>query len=195
MNGIQSKAEFYAKLANIEQLKDMQPADQGQLMIDAVRAGLMESAFTLMTVARKDRHFVESWLGGGKIPGPWIMIYDVHPWARDLIRSAVDKGEVDAREFEEALTKNHWRPEKWILNEKTHRLEPQRIINAGIVYGLRDALLANPLPFTRCAKCQSIFVPGKNQKYCGKSCATETLKPWRSKYMKTYMRDRRKHGN
>jgi len=196
MNDIQRKAEFYAKLANIEKLEALSQADKAQLIVDAMRAELVESFFGIATAGSKDKKFMKSWDDAEKIPGAWLPIYAVHPWARKLINSILDTGRVDVREFDEVLTRTKQRPEIWLLNKDTHRVEPQELITGTLFAGLqRVIILADHFLFSRCAECKKVFVPAKNQKYCSKSCATKALAPSKRKYMREYMRERRKYGN
>ncbi|MDP2606090.1 MAG: hypothetical protein Q8S00_26405 [Deltaproteobacteria bacterium] len=191
MNSIQRKAEFYAKLASIEKLESLERWQKEGLMLDAVRAGLIHSLFGAMKAVSKNKRFLKSW-GDSDIPGPWMMIWDIHPWARTLIGDLVDKGEADVREFEKKITKYLLRSEIWRLDRSTRRVVVHPTVGGIIFDGLREVIQADPFLFDRCHICENIFVPGKNQKYCGKSCATKALAPWKAKYMKTYMSERRK---
>jgi hypothetical protein len=143
-----------------------------------------------MKVSRKDKRFMASWQGSD-IPGLWVHLWDVHPHARKLILSLVDNGEADAREFEKEFTRR--RPEIWRLDKESHRVVPIPLADGAIFTGLEEVIRADPFPFSRCEleTCRKIFVPGKNQKYCGKPCATQALAPWKAKYMKQYFKEKR----
>jgi hypothetical protein len=201
------RSNFYAALANIDALKDMNPADQERLIVDAVQAGLISSAFVssadaTITVKRPDKAFMQSWRGAKQgtlsgIPASWYPIFDVHPFARDLIRGFVDTGRADravVRRFEEALVLHEWCPDEWELNKQARRVEAKEVASGVIVYGLRDAIFADPFPFGRCKQCKRIYVPNKNQRYCGKACLTTAVQPWKNAYQKKLMRQRRKEG-
>jgi hypothetical protein len=185
------KADFYAKLANVEKLANLTSAEKEQLMVDAVKADLLPSVFFAMKVTRNDKEFLKSWDDPKNIPGPWALIWDVQPYARKLISDLVDRGETDVREFEKKITEDHLRPEIWRLDKTARRVITYPIVNGIIFDGLREVIQSDPFPFDRCSICTQFFVPGKNQKYCSKSCATKALAPWKAKYMKTYMSERR----
>ena len=70
MNDIRQKAEFFAKLTNIENLDKLESVEREQLMVDAVRAG-----FILSSLFR-------GWKG---TPYAWDMIVEIHPLARKFI--------------------------------------------------------------------------------------------------------------
>jgi hypothetical protein len=192
MNDIQRKAEFYAKLASIDKLENLERKEKEQLMVDAVKADLLSSVFFAMKVVDKNKRFLKSWDDPNNIPGPWPLIWDVHPWARKLITDLTDIGETDVREFEKYITEHYLRSEIWRLDKSERRVVVHPIVNGVIFDGLREVVQAVPFPFDRCPICKKFFVVGKNQKYCGKPCATKALAPWKARYMKTYMSDRRK---
>ena len=189
MKDTQRMAEFYARLASIDDLAGLDRVGKEQLMIDAVRAQLIHSVFTRMKASdfSKDKRLEKSW-GGPDMPGPWPMIAEGHPWARKLINDLLDNGEVDVEEFEKNVTERGWRSWKWQLDKDSHRVEAIPVANGQLFDGLREVILADPFPFDRCPICKAVFVPNKNQKYCGKACATKALAPWKAKYMKDYMR-------
>jgi hypothetical protein len=195
LNDLERKAEFFANLASINDLAKLSRAEKEQLMVDAVKAGLLSSVFMNMKArAKKDKAFMKSWGEPNNIPGPWLFVWQVHPWARSLIGDLVDDGEADVRGFDDALNRNHWRPEKWVLDKRSSRVEPQPIMNGVMFTALQEVVHMSPFPFNRCRQCSKFFVPKKNQKYCSKTCATTALAPWKKKYMKDYMADRRKSG-
>jgi hypothetical protein len=185
MNDIEQKAEFYAKLANIEDLESLPSVEKEQLMVDAVKVGLLSSVF----YAPKNKRLPKD------VPAAWFWIAGIHPWARRLIGDLVDTGETDVRELDKTAMANHWRPEVLILDKAVHGVVPRHTMNGTAYDGLMEVVYSRPFPFSRCQKCGNIFVPAKNQKYCGKSCATKALAPWKNRYMKKYMKERRAHGN
>lgn len=196
MDDVERKAEFYAKLANVKDLKSLPPADKVQLMIDAVKAGLLSPAFL---------PGFEFDAGPGFPPAPkrkkanqgrsvaWFFIEGIHPWARKIISDLVDTGKADFRQLEDAAIKHQWRPEVYILHKKTRRITP-RPTQDGVMYaGLLEVI--DPFLFDRCQECTNFFVHAKNQKYCSKPCSTKSLQPWKRKYMKGYMQERRRAGD
>jgi hypothetical protein len=168
-NDIQAKAEFYAKLANVKNLEKLGDGEKAQLIADAIKADLLP-----------------------RILYSPKAIWDVQPWARRLIGGLLDKSEVDTTEFEEKLTNDRLRVNIWKLDKKARRVKlPPRSFATWIFTSLLEVIQADPFPFDRCSICDDIFVPGKNQKYCSKPCATKALAPWKKRYMKDYMADKR----
>jgi hypothetical protein len=177
--------EFYAKLANIEDLKSLPSVEKEELMLDTVKAGLLHSLFYAPKGKRSPKD----------VPAAWLYLEWIHPWARQVIGDLVDSGKADIRGLTKVAVANHWLPEFLVLDKATHRVVPQHTMD-GIAYdGLMEVIYYKDLPFARCAICKRIFVPVKKQKYCSKSCAAKALAPWKNKYMKKYMKEKRAHGN
>jgi hypothetical protein len=196
MNDVERKAEFYAKVASIADLEALPLVDKSQLTLDAVKAGLLSPAFLPGVVFDPGPGFPAPKKRKRSKPDnslAWFFIKGIHPWARKIISSLVDHGKVDPAitlELDKAARENHWQPEGWDLDKATRRLIP-RPTQDGVMYaGLMEVI--DPFPFDRCPQCKNFFVPGKNQKYCSKTCSTKALQPWKRKYMKTYMADKRK---
>jgi hypothetical protein len=171
MNDIQRKAEFYARLASVKKLEALTLAEKEQIMVDAVKADLLPSVF---------------------VKAAWSTIAEVYPLARKIIGDLIDKFKADVRELDEKIRKDSSRATELTLDKKTHRVIRPRPIRGYIFTCLNEVIDADHFPFARCLMCENIFVPGKNQKYCSKPCATKALAPWKARYMKNYMSDRRR---
>jgi hypothetical protein len=181
-NDMSRLTEFYAKLANVEDLESLPSVEKEELMLDTVKAGLLHSLFYAPKGKRKGT------------PAAWLYVEWIHPWARKVITGILDNGEADVRELNKVAMAYKWLPEKLILDKAANRVVPVHTMN-GIAYdGLMEVIRQRPFPFQRCQQCNKIFSPDRNQRYCSKACSTKSLQPWKRKYMKGYMQERRRAG-
>src|SRR5205809_7109303 len=125
MNDIRQKAEFFAKLTNIENLDKLESVEREQLMVDAVRAG-----FILSSLFR-------GWKG---TPYAWDMIVEIHPLARKFINAFVNmEKHVDVRELQ-----NKPPSEMWSFDKTTRSVEEHPVATTTMFEALREVIRIKP---------------------------------------------------
>jgi hypothetical protein len=204
--GWRKRAEFYARLASIESLKDLQGWEGLKLEADAKQIGgpwpsRPEDLALYIKRARRLRklsplppqELTREDLTGMQRTAAWVMIHAVHPWTRKWILGLLDKGEVEDLDTD-AIPGGT----KLVLTNDTARRAPRGKPDPGFpqeeaILDLYWILQREKFPFRRCPVCRSIFVPFKQQRYCTPQCARtalrETRRETRRDYMREYMRE------
>jgi hypothetical protein len=199
-------AELLAQLANASRLSDLEHWQKEKLVSDVqnldsfgrsiLQSGVGKKAAKQMSdrlkLAVKDKSFVSSWRGRD-IPYHWLAIWDVHPFAHQMINALVDNGEIDVQNLKDKLYL--FRPVS-VQHDQRGGVAVKYDVAEMALYGLFGALWQTitlyPFPFRRCPTCRQIFIPLlKKQKFCAKACANKSLGP-RTEYFRDYMRERRK---
>jgi hypothetical protein len=186
------QAGVFALLANVASLKTDLTRWQKEKLVEDIRdAKLLTSSLTTYPGAIiTDKKLIASW-GNPHVPGEWLPICKVHPWAKKIINELLDTGEADVEEFHKT---EMLRPIRWEVDQETGLI--RNIYDIGehaekeLLVRLSLLVHRGPLPFRRCALCKTIFVRHGKQKYCSKECTDKAIGS-RNDYMKNYMAKKR----
>src|SRR5262245_39085259 len=209
------KCALFAHLANIESLAALTEEDKRALLTELQQAWFVcvrgvSTVFRL--VSRKGTlHWVDqldgqirfaadpqvqaAWGIRTPVPFAWEVLLRVHPWARTLITTLVDGKEVALRplgQFEGTILQFH---------ESTGTVQEQfegSLLRNEPIVALGQVLRRTTPSFRRCPYCRTVFVPGKNQKFCSSVCTAKgteaARKDERRGYMRLYMAARRQQA-
>lgn len=202
-------AELFAFLANVKTLSELEEWQKVKLVsdvekLDSLGEDLLHTAAGLpgrkaakqqavrLKLAGKNKEFITSW-SGEVIPYRWLAIWDVHPFAYELVNQLLNDGQkVDVRNLRERV----YLLRPVAIQEYQGRgvvimFDPTEMALDGLFGYLWRTITLCPFPFRRCPVCNGVFVPVKKQKFCVKACANKSLGP-RTEYMREYMRDKRR---
>lgn len=198
MEYTKKRAELYGHLASIPSLRNLRDSEKLKLVEDVRGLGfpllsLFSKAGTKVT-AKRHASLISSWGVGRPVPVEWHALWEVHSWARRLIKELLDKGRVDLQPFIRQLPV----VVSLTLDKETYAVREgmdAKILYKEIFLDLVRTLRQSPFPFRLCPLCKTIFVPVKRQKFCSPRCATKGLpeesKKQRREYMKRYMAQKR----
>jgi hypothetical protein len=198
--------ELFARLANIEDLGGLKDWEKLRLVDEIREAGFIwlpipplgRSGFwnvphekIVFDISPHDL-LSKSWGLRDQVPFEWQVLLDSHDCCRPTLNDLLDGKEVlldFVNTFDRTIL--------W-LDAQTSRLQ-YRLTGNNPAHSLRivfeDILRQKVFPFRRCPVCRTVFVPGKNQKYCAPACMIKgtqaSRKDERREYMKAYMAKKR----
>jgi hypothetical protein len=162
MDALRERAELYAQLASIEELKGWErmklEGDIQQIILPFLNPDNFgtEEAHRRTAVS---------------------LLPLIHRWVRELYIPLLD-----GKACEMSLT--------WTLADGVLKGRRQEVkIEEQIRWDLQQCLQIKPASIRRCPHCQTVFVPVKQQKFCSPNCVYETGKITYKESKRIYMRE------